>query len=196
MLASSAGSVVQLVLLTVCAVIAGSRLDAGATGSGGGGGNWGAWLLVAVIVVGIAIGVVRRVPSLRERIMRPLREAVASVRLVLRSPSKVVQLVGGSLGSQLLYALCLGACLHAFGESLPLASLILVNSAASLLNGLSPVPGGLGVVEAGLVAGLTAAGIPADVAVPAALTHRMLTAWITPVFGWFALRNLERRGEI
>jgi hypothetical protein len=28
------------------------------------------------------------------------------------------------------------------------------------------------------------------------LTHRMLTAWITPVFGWFALRNLERRGEI
>lgn len=76
-----------------------------------------------------------------------------------------MQLVGGNLGSQLLYALCLGACLHAFGETLPLASLILVNSAASLLNGLSPVPGGLGVVEAGLVAGLTAAGIPADIAV-------------------------------
>jgi uncharacterized membrane protein YbhN (UPF0104 family) len=196
MLASSVGSIVQIVLLIVCAAIAGSRLDVGATGNGGSGGNWAAWLLVAVIVVGIAIGVVRRVPSLRERIMRPLREAIVSLRLVLRSPSKVLQLVGGSLGSQLLYALCLGACLHAFGESLPLASLILVNSAASLLNGLSPVPGGLGVVEAGLVAGLTAAGVPADVAVPTALTHRMLTAWITPVFGWFALRNLERRGEI
>jgi uncharacterized membrane protein YbhN (UPF0104 family) len=196
MLASTVGSVVQLVLLIVCAGIAGSRLDVGATGGGGDGGNWGAWLLVAVIVVAIAIGVLRRVPSLRERIMRPLREAIASLRLVLRSPNKVLQLVGGSLGSQLLYALCLGACLQAFGESLPLASLLLVNGAASLLSGLSPVPGGLGVVEAGLVAGLTAAGIPADVAVPTALTHRMVTAWITPVFGWFALRNLERRAEI
>jgi uncharacterized membrane protein YbhN (UPF0104 family) len=74
--------------------------------------------------------------------------------------------------------------------------LVLVNSAASLLNGVSPVPGGLGVVEAGLVAGLTAAGVPADVPVPTALTHRLLTAWITPVFGWFAFRDLERRGEI
>jgi uncharacterized protein (TIRG00374 family) len=128
--------------------------------------------------------------------VRPFREAIGTLRLVLRSPSKVLQLVGGNLGSQLLYALCLGACLHPFGESLPLASLILVNSAASLLNGLSPVPGGLGVVETGLVAGLTAAGIPADVAVPTALTHRLVTAWITPVFGWFAFRNLERRGEI
>jgi uncharacterized membrane protein YbhN (UPF0104 family) len=196
MLASSAGTVVQLLLLIVCAAIAGSRLDLGATGSGGGGGDWGAWLLIAVIVVGIVIGVVRRVPSLRERIMRPFREAIGNLRRVLRSPSKVLQLFGGNLGSQLLYALCLGACLHAFGESLPLASLVLVNSAASLLNGLSPVPGGLGVVEAGLVAGLTAAGVPADVAVPTALTHRLLTAWITPVFGWFAFRDLERRREI
>src|SRR5262245_35264433 len=89
MLASSAGTVVQLVLLTVCAAIAGSRLDAGATGSGGGGGDWGAWLLVAVIVVGIAIGVVRRVPSLREHILRPFREAIGNLRRVLRSPSKI-----------------------------------------------------------------------------------------------------------
>jgi hypothetical protein len=30
----------------------------------------------------------------------------------------------------------------------------------------------------------------------AALTHRLVTAWVTPVFGWFAFRNLERGGEI
>jgi uncharacterized membrane protein YbhN (UPF0104 family) len=196
MLAGTAGTIVQLVLVTVCAAIVGSRFEPGETGSGGGGGNWGGWILVAVVVVAVAVGVVRRVPSLRERLVRPFREALSNLREVLRSPSKVVQLVGGNLGSQLLYALCLGACLHAFGESLPLATLVLVNSAASLLNGVSPVPGGLGVVEAGLVAGLTAAGIPADVAVPTALTHRLVTAWITPVFGWFALRNLEQRGEI
>jgi len=195
-LVSVTGTVVQLVLLAVCGAVSRSAFDLGESGSGGGGGGGsGGWLL-ATVVVGVAIGVAMRVPSVRQRILRPVREAVGNVRQVLRAPRKVVQLVLGNVGSQVMYALCLGACLHAFGGSLPLAALILVNSGASMLMGISPVPGGLGVVEAALVAGLTAAGIPTAIAVPAALTHRLVTAWITPAFGWFAFRSLERRGEI
>ena len=73
-----------------------------------------------------------------------------------------------------------------------LATLIVVNWAATTLGGISPVPGGLGVAEAGLVAGLTAAGVPSDLAVAAALTHRLLTFWLPPVAGWLAMRRLQR----
>jgi uncharacterized membrane protein YbhN (UPF0104 family) len=48
----------------------------------------------------------------------------------------------------------------------------------------------MGVTEAGLIAGLAAAGIPPDQAVAATMTHRFLTFWIPPIGGWFALRDL------
>ena len=49
--------------------------------------------------------------------------------------------------------------LHAFGEHLGLAALLVVLTLASMLGGVSPVPGGMGVVEAGMILGLTAFGI-------------------------------------
>ena len=92
-----------------------------------------------------------------------------------------------------LYSLCLAASVRAFGGDVPLATVIVVNWAATTLGNVAPVPGGLGVAEAGLVAGLTAAGMPTDVAVAAALTHRVATFWLPPIAGWFALRGLRRR---
>ena len=66
---------------------------------------------------------------------------------------------------QLLVAFALGASLHAFGEHLSLAQLLVVLTLGSILGGISPVPGGMGVVEAGMILGLTAVGIPENVAV-------------------------------
>ena len=54
----------------------------------------------------------------------------------------------------------------------------------------------MGVVEAGLIAGLTAAGIPNDVAVATTFTHRLFTAYLPPVYGWFALEWLRRHDYI
>jgi uncharacterized membrane protein YbhN (UPF0104 family) len=50
----------------------------------------------------------------------------------------------------------------------------------------------MGVAEASLVAGLTAFGVPSDTAVAAALTHRLMTFYIPPIWGWFAFRWLTR----
>ena len=86
--------------------------------------------------------------------------------------------------------------LHAYGETLPFLQLVLINSLASVLGGLAPVPGGMGVVEAGLIAGLTAAGIPNDIAVATTFTHRLFTAYLPPIWGWFALRWLRRNDYV
>jgi uncharacterized membrane protein YbhN (UPF0104 family) len=74
--------------------------------------------------------------------------------------------------------------------------LIVINSLASVLGGMAPVPGGMGVVEAGLIGGLTAAGIPQEVAVATTFTHRLFTAYLPPVYGWFALGWLRRNDYI
>jgi len=92
-----------------------------------------------------------------------------------------------------LVALALGAALHAFGQQLSLASLIIVLTLGSMIGGISPVPGGMGVVEAGMILALTAAGIPQDDAAAAVFVQRLFTAYLPPIWGWFFLVWMRKR---
>ena len=58
------------------------------------------------------------------------------------------------------------------------------------------MPGGIGVAEAGLTAGLVAVGVPEATALAAALIHRLLTYYLPPVWGFFSLRWLGRHGFV
>ena len=49
----------------------------------------------------------------------------------------------------------MAACVEAFGVRVPLTELVLINTVVSLFAGLLPIPGGIGVSEAGLTLGLT-----------------------------------------
>jgi glycosyltransferase 2 family protein len=57
----------------------------------------------------------------------------------------------------------------------------------------SAVPGGAGVVEAGLIAGLTSAGVPQEQAVAAVFIQRLFTAYLPPIWGWVTLAWMRRR---
>ncbi len=86
--------------------------------------------------------------------------------------------------------------MRAFGAHASLADLLLVNTGATLLTGVAPVPGGIGVAEASLSAGLVAVGVPQSAALAAALVHRMCTFDLPPVWGWLSLRWLGRHGDV
>ena len=55
-----------------------------------------------------------------------------------------------------------------------------------------PVPGGIGVAEASLAAGLMAYGVPPTIAGAAALTQRLVTFYLPPIWGWVAFRWLSK----
>ena len=154
-------------------------------------------VLVAAAVIAVVVGL--SLPSLRRRLFERIRplfdEAIDTVR-GLRSRGKLVQLFGGNLASQILYAAALGLTLRAFGGELNLATLVVVYVGAALFGGLMPVPGGIGVVEAALTAGLIAAGIDNVSATAAALTFRMATFYLQPLWGWVAVRWLERHSYL
>lgn len=157
--------------------------------------------IVAVLTVLAAI-ITLAVPKLRARLfgsIPKIRAAVAEQRrkagdalLVLRSPRKVTTMLLGNLGAQLIQAIVLGICLAAFGESAALSQLILINTAVSLFAGLMPVPGGMGVAEAGYTAGLQAVGVPAPIAVSTAIAFRLVTFYLPPLWGSVAMRWLRR----
>ena len=64
---------------------------------------------------------------------------------------------------------------------------------AALIGSAVPVPGGAGVVEAGLIAGLTAVGVPEEQSVMAVLIQRFFAAYLPPVWDWLTLTWMRRR---
>jgi uncharacterized protein (TIRG00374 family) len=131
-------------------------------------------------------------PAWRGRVLDALHKAWAATA-ALRSPTKLLQSFGGNLLSQVLFAVALGACAKAFGEDLPLSSLVLINTVVTLFAGLLPVPGGVGVSEAGLALGLTRAAVPSETAFAIALTYRFATFYLPPIWGLRSYRWMTAR---
>jgi uncharacterized membrane protein YbhN (UPF0104 family) len=47
-----------------------------------------------------------------------------------------------------------------------------------------------------LIAGLTAAGVSQTEAIAATFTHRLLTSYLPPIWGWFALHWLQQNDYV
>jgi uncharacterized membrane protein YbhN (UPF0104 family) len=94
---------------------------------------------------------------------------------------------------------CLAACaaaLHLTGLTLPL--LLVAYTAGMATAGLSPLPGGLGVVDTALVLTLVAGGIPAAAALPVVVLYRLISLVGTVAVGWIvcAAQNLRPATEV
>lgn len=136
------------------------------------------------------------IPKLRSKVIPPLVTTSRNVWSVLTSPRKLLLIIGGSLATQTINVLILSASLAAYGQQLSLGELFLINTAVSLGASVIPVPGGIGVVEAGLTAGLTSLGIDPSVATAVVLTDRLVTAYLPPIIGWSAMRWLQQRDYV
>jgi uncharacterized protein (TIRG00374 family) len=152
-------------------------------------------IIIAVLVIAVALAVVTLVPKVRRLLAEKARPHLVTIwkdiKAIAVEPRKVAYVLGGSFGSQILIALCLGASLHAVGAHASFATLIVVLTLAAMIGGAAPIPGGAGVIEVGLIAGLTAAGVPQDQAVAAVLIERFCTAYLPPIWGWGALVYLR-----
>ena len=110
----------------------------------------------------------------------------------LRASDKLALLIGGSLATELLFATALGIFANAIGYDIWLADLLVINISVSLLASFVPVPGGIGVAELGLTVWLVAAGMPDEAAFAAAVLYRVATFYVPPLWGFFAMRWLQR----
>ena len=189
---SVAGFVVQITIFLV--LFFGSDLDLGLSNDLSETSGLATVVLIVVGVVIAAVVVVIAVAPLRRRVLSLLRQASAALR-VLRSPSKLAQLFGGNVLSQVLFAVAFAAVVEAFGFHLPLSQLLLINTVVSLFAGLLPIPGGIGVSEAGLTLGLTTAGVPSDTALAMALAYRMVSFYLPADLG-VAVLPLARQAAL
>ena len=149
------------------------------------------WALAAFIVASLAVLGVR---NWRTRIgpvaaLWPGAELAA----ILRSPRRALLLVGGSAGVTVAQAFVLVASLEAFGVHLPVVTVVAVFVAGTALAAAAPTPGGLGALEAALVAGLAQVGAPTAPTVAAVLTARLIGYWLPILPGGLAFNRLRQR---
>ncbi len=105
-------------------------------------------------------------------------------------------LFGGSAAVTLAYIGALAASVAAYHGGVSFAEVGAVYLGAALLAAAAPTPGGLGALEAALVAGFTGVGMESGVAVAVVLSYRLVTYWLPILPGWISFHLLERRNLI
>ena len=78
---------------------------------------------------------------------------------------------------------CLFSVMLAYGYAINLGWLLVAYSVAYTVATFVPTPGGLGTVEALLLATFTGFGVPADVSVASVLVYRLINFWLPIPFG-------------
>ena len=156
------------------------------------------WIILAIVVLAaLVVGLVLAVPRLRklaaDKARPKLRDIWSNLKGIGSSPRKLVLLLGGSFAQELFVAMALSVSLRAFNDHLPLPVLIVVIMLAATIGGVSPTPGGLGVVEAGMILGLTAAGVSEADATAAVFIQRLFSSYLPPIWGWATLVWMRKR---
>jgi glycosyltransferase 2 family protein len=173
---------------------------AGARGPGFSLPDTNVWLLVIAIGGAVSGLIVGLVPALRRRVLPPLvgylRTAGSSLADVVTDPWRVLALLGGALGITFAFILTLMAAVQAFGGGVSFPEIGAAYLIAAAIGSATPTPGGLGAVEAALVAALSGYGMADSAAVSSVLTFRLATYWVPMIPGWIMFQQMQRREEL
>ncbi|GFG52414.1 TIGR00374 family protein [Mycolicibacterium agri] len=156
------------------------------------------YAVAGILLVVLAAFVV--VPRLRKWLVATLGPRISEVLRDLRElatePRRLVLIVLGCAATTLGGALALWACISAFGGDASFITVTVVTMIGGTLASAAPTPGGVGAVEAALIGGLAAFGVPAGVAVPSVLLYRVLTCWLPVFVGWFLMRWMTSKDMV
>jgi uncharacterized protein (TIRG00374 family) len=186
--------IVHLALLILFSTVAGASMDLS---------HYVPNATVLYLIAGVALGIVGTflfVPRLRRWLatdVRPrLKELAGDLIELAREPKRLGLIVLGCAGTTLGAALALWASVQAFGGGATFVTCTVVTMVGGTLASAAPTPGGVGAVEAALIGGLAAFGVPAAVGVPSVLLYRVLTCWLPVFVGWPVMRWLTEKDMI
>lgn len=193
LLSHAANVAAQCLLFPVALLLSPTSVELGAIPTG----NLTETVLVAVVVLALATWLVLGVPALRRTVVPPVRSALVTMGAALRSPRRIGLLLAGNVSVSILYAACLLMCVKAYGGDASFWSLLAVNIGIGTIAPLIPLPGGgTAVAVLGLSGALAALGVSQDVATAAILTNQLVVTYLPAIAGWFATRDLLRKGMV
>jgi undecaprenyl-diphosphatase len=111
------------------------------------------------------------------------KNTLHSLKHTLKPGTRTAASLACNISITCLNGLVLSLAVAAAGGSMFWPLTIAVLSVGALLGAAVPTPGGLGGVEAGILGGLIACGVPAAAALAATVIYRGLTYWMPIIPG-------------
>ncbi|MGZ4784355.1 MAG: lysylphosphatidylglycerol synthase transmembrane domain-containing protein [Acidimicrobiales bacterium] len=152
-------------------------------------------ILVLTAVVGLGAAALWRW-RLLHRLVAGIASAVDHIRDVASEPRRLAVLLIGSAGTGVVHAGALAACIAAVGGHLGPTDALFIYLTGSAMSAAVPSPGGVGAVEASLIAGLVHLGLPGGIAFAGVISYRLVTYWLPIVPGLVCAAFLRRRQAI
>ncbi len=183
---------IHIILLVIFGVIAGTQTDFSFRPP--------RFTLVIVVIVFAIVIVMFSIAAFRNWLInkaRPLIDQIGpTLAIIVQQPQRLLSSIASSLVLNFSYIISFYAALIAFGSDISIATAAFVYLAGATIGQAAPTPGGIGAVEAALVAGLTAAGVPSGTALSGVLLYRVVTFWLPVLPGWYAFVNLQRKNNL
>jgi uncharacterized membrane protein YbhN (UPF0104 family) len=149
--------------------------------------------VIGGIALAVLVTIVIAIPKLRRIVAgkaAEVKQDIGDSLGVFRSPAKVVMIFGGT-SAVLLYAVCSASASRAFGHHLTFADLILSYTVVTIFASFMPVPGGMAWRRRATRPSWSA-GMPHTAALSTAMTFRLATYYLPPIWGGFAMGWLRR----
>ena len=122
-----------------------------------------------------------------------MQQALDALSAFRMRPREWAQSVALSFVNWLASVACLVASILAVGAGVPWTKVILIYCAGATVSSFNLTPGGLGVTEAVLTAGLVASGLRPAEALGSALVFRLVSFWLATLVGWIIYSDLRRK---
>ncbi len=167
-------------------------------------GNSGTNLIYGLVPVVVAFGGIAFFLALPRLVARPessprrrrrLSQALSRTAVWVRDTEAVAftpnwRLIG-AIGYLVFDIFVLWACLRAVGVRAPIVAIVLGYQIGYLAN-LLPIPGGVGVLEGGLLGALLLYGLPAAPTAAAVVLYRAIALWIPTLGGTVGFASLRK----
>ena len=151
---------------------------------------YGVAVVAVLAIVAFLIPAIRH--ALRDRLVPVLKRSLSGLFAVVRRPTNVALLLGGSVVLTFANVTAMYFAVQAFDGTLSFAQIGAIYLTGSAIASAAPTPGGIGALEAAVIAGLVAAGMPNDIAVPSVFLFRLGTFWLPILPGWGAFTYMQR----
>lgn len=151
--------------------------------------------IALALLLGAALYFLRS-PERAQSLLHSAKQSLRDLMAILKEPRKALELFGGALGTTLAYVATFVFSMWAVGVEISPVNVATVYLAGEVISSASPTPGGLGVLEGTLVAGLKAFGVSSEQAVAGVLLYRFITFWLPILPGFLLFRYLQKEDAL
>ena len=147
-----------------------------------------------IVIVIVAVTFVVALSKFRRRIASGVFTILKQIADYRKQPVKLAAALSSSTLLTLSNVFCLYFSALALGVHLNPPTMLVIFSAGEAFGTATPTPGGLGGVDAALVVGMTAFGVPLASSLAVTLLFRLVSCWIPVIAGIGFLYYSERNG--